>query len=338
MRRENFIKILPTLFVAAVSIFFLSVGIPAHAASILSPIIPVNQCNCQALNSAPDWGCVLQTLQTAMNDIVAFATIIITIYIAWAGIAFMMSPTSAEGRTQARQRVVNAVIGLLIVLGSWLLIDSLMKVIYNQGATGAGVAQLGPWNTLLSDTNPADQCIKVVTNIPPLPYLGILNPGLAVTTANGGVAPPVQTFGSSTAPAGACGSTTHLNCAAAVAWLQNNVHTTNQYTGACLAFVQNALHAGGLSLQCGAPPGHHGYAGYCNLPLQHLGFTSLDASDPSPQPADILIIQDSGGKKIGHATMWTGSAWVSDTIQLSGESPPGNPYGSAGYNPQYWRP
>ena len=143
----------------------------AHAQSTLQPIINLSGGSCTCPGSAPDWGCVLQIAQTAMNDIVAFASIIITIYIAWAGIAFMTSSTSAEGRTKARNRVVNAVLGLVIVLAAWLLIDSLMKVIYNSGASAIGVAALGPWNSILSDADPSDQCIKTVTTIPTLPGL-----------------------------------------------------------------------------------------------------------------------------------------------------------------------
>ncbi len=77
----------------------------AHAASVLQPIINLSGGSCTCVGSAPDWGCVLQTIQVAMNDLVAFATIIITLYIAWAGFAFIASPTSAEGRSKARQRI-----------------------------------------------------------------------------------------------------------------------------------------------------------------------------------------------------------------------------------------
>ncbi|MDR3548883.1 MAG: hypothetical protein P4M11_11585, partial [Candidatus Pacebacteria bacterium] len=44
----------------------------AHAASTLTPIIPTTgACTCSG--SAPDWGCVLATVQIVMNDLVAFA-------------------------------------------------------------------------------------------------------------------------------------------------------------------------------------------------------------------------------------------------------------------------
>ncbi len=207
-----------------------------------------------------------------------------------------------------------------------------MKVVYNSSASGTGVASLGPWNSILSDTG--DQCIKQVLNSPALPGLTSASNaggGAAISTGNA----PVNI--STSSPSGSCGANTHLNCTAAVNWLQSNV-TTTQDQGICLTDIQRALSAGGVTLQCGAPPGHSGYAGYCDSSLQALNFTALGSSDPSPQPGDILVIQHSTGTKIGHITMWTGSAWVSDFVQSNGESPPGNPYGSDGYDPQYWRP
>nr|MBA3789173.1 hypothetical protein [Patescibacteria group bacterium] len=118
-------------------LFLLPLASYAAVPTSFTPIIPALQCP----NSAPDWGSVLSVIQTGINDIVLFASVIITIFIAWAGIAFMMSPVNPEARRKARARLFNAVIGLVIVLVAWLLIDSLMKVIYNSGSS------FGPWNS-----------------------------------------------------------------------------------------------------------------------------------------------------------------------------------------------
>jgi len=294
--------------------------------TFFGPIVPA-ACNCYNITgpggSVPEsgaaWGCVLQVLQNLMNFGVSIGAFIIVIFIAWAGVAYLMSPINAEGRQKAKERLLNAVLGLFIMLAAWLFIDSIMKVIYNSNA-------YGPWNAILADNNAADNCIAP-TQATPLP-----NP-TSPANASGGTPPAAAT----TTPSGTCGANTHLNCPAAVAYLQSNVQTTQDQSD-CLHVIRQALSAGGVSLSCGAPPGHSEWAGYCNSSLQALGFTALGSSDPNPQPADILVIQHSTGSMIGHITMWTGSAWVSDFIQSNGESPPGNPYGSSGYNPQYWRP
>lgn len=124
-----------------------------HAAStsFFGPIIPTSgQCVCAG--SAPDWGCVLQLIQNVMNFIVTLATVGITIFIALAGFSYMSSGGNPEKRTQANKQIMNAVIGLLIVLCAYLLVDSLMKVLYNQNSG------FGPWNSILVG-NGNDYCI-----------------------------------------------------------------------------------------------------------------------------------------------------------------------------------
>jgi hypothetical protein len=302
----------------------------AHAATSVTSsgfqIFPA-ACNCTHLvnpaggfyDSAPAWGCVLQAFQNILTFFVAFATLVITIFIAWAGFTYMTSGGAPEKRQLANQRILNAVIGLAIVLCAYLIVDSIMKVIYNPSN-----ANFGPWNSILAEgSNVGTNCLAL--HNPPNALPSTSNPAVSTPTA--------PTTPTSAAGSGASG----LNTSAAVAWLQANV-TTTQSSGICLTDIQRALNAGGLSLQCGAPPGHSGYAGYCNSSLQALNFTALGGSDSNPQPGDILVIQHSTGTQIGHITMYTGSAWVSDFVQSNGESPPGNPYGSAGYSPQYWRP
>jgi hypothetical protein len=327
-----------TTFFFSASALFLCIVEPVIAHAALSPSFgPIisTACNCDPVggitangvtvaSSAPAWGCILATFQNAINFLVAFSAVIITIFIAWAGVTYMTSGGSPEKRSTANRRIMNAVIGLVITLCAWLLIDSLMKVIYNPNAG------FGPWNSILAGNGAAD-CLVPVKNAPQLPG------GAAATNPNTAPTPPAQQSTVPATPPAACGSVTHLNCSAAVSWLTSNV-TTTQDQGICLTDIQRALSAGGVTLQCGAPPGHSGYAGYCNSSLQALGFTALGATDPSPLPGDIIVIQHSTGTMIGHIAMWTGSAWVSDFVQSSSESPPGNPYGSAGYNPQYWRP
>ena len=308
----------------------------AHAASwsFFGPVIS-SACNCNfpvsgngitTPTSAPAWGCILSTLQNLLSLAVSLATVIIVLFIMLAGFTYMTSGGNPEKRQLANKRIMNAVLGLLITLGAYLLVDSVMKVIYDP----SNLKDFGPWNAILANTTgTAADCLAPV-NPPPIA-------GLSNANANGGTGgPPANTTPAVTTP-GASGSS-GLNISAAVNYLNSNVHQGPPGTGNCLHVVALALSAGGVNLQCGAPPGHSGYAGYCNSSLSALNFSPLGSSDSSPQPGDLLVIQNSGGSQIGHITMWTGSAWVSDFIQPSFESPGGNPYGSAGYNPQYWRP
>jgi hypothetical protein len=321
MRRSSF------LFVVFLTAFtFMPLISHAASATFFGPIIPT-ACNCANVTgpggtvpeSGAAWGCVLQVLQNLMNFAVSLGAIIITLYIVWAGVAYVLSPINAEGRQKAKSRLLNAVLGLFVMLAAWLFIDSIMKVIYNSNA-------YGPWNSILNPNGAAD-CIA--------PTIFTPSANIANNNSNGG--PPVAAA-SSTAPSGTCGSTTHLDCAAAVSYI--DAHAGSSSNGACLASVQLALEAGGLSmLRCPATNGSSSnWAGQCNGPLGADGFTSLGSSDGSPQAGDIGVFQHTAGNMIGHIAMYDGTNWVSDFVQSSSESPPGNPYRSGFGGANYWRP
>ena len=165
----------------------------AHAAtSVLSPDFHIisDACNCANPGSAPGWGCVLATIQNAMDFLIGFATIIITVFIALAGFTYMTSGGSAEKRSLANKRMLNAAIGLMIALSAWLIVDSIMKVLYNPNSF------FGPWNSILGSA-PDSDCLAIralPTSLPAL--LGSTNnasggslsgtpSGSAVTPANG---------------------------------------------------------------------------------------------------------------------------------------------------------
>jgi hypothetical protein len=191
------------------------------------------QCTCTGLAgsgstypSAPDFGCVLQVIDNLMSAVVAFSTLIITIFIARAGFMFMTSPNSEEAKVKARNSLVNAVIGILIVLAAYLLIDSILKVIYNSDASfqnGSGqAAELGPWNALLSPSG-AQNCL--VQQKPP----GITTAvgQLANTTANAGGGSTIPNTGS-----GACSASAVQSAAASGGVTMSN---TEAATIACIA-------------------------------------------------------------------------------------------------------
>lgn len=157
------------------------------------PILP-DACNCahqvtangvSVASSAPAWGCVLQIIQNLQNMFLSLAVLLITFYIAYAGITYLMSPTNEEKRTQARQRIVNAVIGIVIVLCAWLLVDSIMKVLYD--GSGQNKTGFGPWNSILSSSDASMDCLAPSPNAD-LPGI-ITTPGQPSSNAGGGTAP-----------------------------------------------------------------------------------------------------------------------------------------------------
>lgn len=134
----------------------------AGNATFFGPIIPP-ACHCDTAQlgyaSAPDWGCVLQVIQNAMNFAISLGFIIFVLVLAYAGVLFIANPANPSARETGKTVIVNALVGLLVALCSWLLVDFVMKTLYHPEASGTGVAQLGPWNAILGG-NEGDYCIK----------------------------------------------------------------------------------------------------------------------------------------------------------------------------------
>ena len=145
---------------------------PVHAASasFLGPIVPP-ACNCenqpnpggQPIATAPGLGCTFTVAQNIINFFISFACAVAALAFAYAGFLWILNPTNPEMRAQGRTMLLNIAIGLTIVLSAWLIIDFIMKKIYNENApVGAGGAPLGPWNSILANDS-AHACIAVTT-------------------------------------------------------------------------------------------------------------------------------------------------------------------------------
>lgn len=147
--------LLPVLVLGG--IFLTPFTASAATANFFGPIIS-EECRCDAENnggveSAPDWGCVLQTIQNIINVGISLGIIFATLVIAYAGILFIVSPLHAHNREMARTIMLNAVIGLAIALSAWLIVDFVMKTVYNENS------EFGPWNTIISASG--SRCLLV---------------------------------------------------------------------------------------------------------------------------------------------------------------------------------
>lgn len=180
----------------------------AATVNFFGPIIPDGtngqpDCNCDAVvgpdgsmyPSAPDWGCVLQTVQNAIAVGVSFVVVIITLSIAYAGIMIMANPNNPGQREQGRSLVMNAIIGLVIVLTAWLMVDFVMKAFYNPSAAAPYIkGDNFAWNAIISDDSGGKYCFSPTATPKPTSTGdggGALNPVPA--GAGGGTTPPSST-------------------------------------------------------------------------------------------------------------------------------------------------
>ncbi len=149
---------------AFLSLLLLAMPQYSFAASnptFLGPIVP-QECHCNdqpnpngggTISTAPDFGCVMQTVQNVINFAVTVAIILFTIYLLIAGLSFLTSGGSPESISKARTRLTNVIIGLAVLLLSWLIVDYVMKTVYDEGS-------FGPWNSIISGkADQSDRCI-----------------------------------------------------------------------------------------------------------------------------------------------------------------------------------
>ena len=165
--------------------FFFVFGIlPVQAANLplLDPNFSIVPTECQACPCGA--GGLLQLIQNLMNASISLGVIVITLVIAYAGFLFIMSPTNPENRSKARGMIANALIGFIIVLSAWVIVDFIMKILYNDKGT------FGPWNKILAVDNPT-LCIAVqeasqISGLPGIFSLPINSVGIGGGASSGG--------------------------------------------------------------------------------------------------------------------------------------------------------
>lgn len=156
--------------------------LPFVAEAQFGPIIP------EACRACPcGFGGVLAIIQNVVNFIIGLSIIFATIIIVWAGGLYILSATNPESRSTANKMLINAAIGLVIVLSAWLIVDFVMKALYNNES------EFGPWNSILAGDGEEGSCIVASTTTPPSLFDGNLFtvPGGGTPGTGGGSCTPI---------------------------------------------------------------------------------------------------------------------------------------------------
>jgi hypothetical protein len=160
----------------------------ANAAAIpfFGPIIPQegNQAVCAA-----GWGMLI----VVINNIIAFSITIAIVFvapimIAYAGFLFVVNPVNASGKETAKKVLLNTIVGIVIALAGWMIVDALMVVLYNPSAR-SGTTTLGAWSQLITSGG-LGPCIdlrgSVAPAVAPPPAVGVV-PTVTVSISSGAV-------------------------------------------------------------------------------------------------------------------------------------------------------
>ena len=97
---------------------------------------------------------VMGVVQNLVNVGISVGILLFVIILAWAGFLFIASATNPESRSKAKSMLINAAIGLMIILSAWLMVDFIMKALYSGPDGNAG--EFGPWNSILTG---GDMCV-----------------------------------------------------------------------------------------------------------------------------------------------------------------------------------
>lgn len=132
----------------------LALPLAAHAGGIpfFGPIVPseVNRC-------AAGWGAVI----TVINNIIRFLLTLVIVFIAplmlaYSGFLFVVNPVNSGGIAKAKSILLNTIIGIVIALAGWMIVDAIMAVLYHPTDPSlAGKA----WSQLITSGG-QDFCLK----------------------------------------------------------------------------------------------------------------------------------------------------------------------------------
>jgi len=145
-------SIISFIFVAGL----FAIPIAAHAAiPFLGPIIPEAYNRCAA-----GFGLFM----IVINNIISFLITIVIVFvapimIAYSGFLFVTNPVNASGKEDAKRILTNTVVGIVIALAGWMIVNAIMAVLYNPDAK-SGQTTLGVWSSLIR-TQGADICLPL---------------------------------------------------------------------------------------------------------------------------------------------------------------------------------
>lgn len=93
-------------------------------------------------------------LMMVVNNIIAFLITIVIVFvapvmIAYAGFLYVANPTNPGYIGRAHEILRNTIIGIVIALSGWMIVDAIMAIIYNPGAK-SGTTRLEVWSELIT--------------------------------------------------------------------------------------------------------------------------------------------------------------------------------------------
>lgn len=111
----------------------------AHASiPFFGPIVPNATC-------PAGWGMIITVINNVIEFLLTLAIVFVApLSIAYAGFLFVVNPVNAGGKEQAKKILTNTIVGIVIALAGWMIVDAVMAVLYNPGNV------LGTWSSIIN--------------------------------------------------------------------------------------------------------------------------------------------------------------------------------------------
>lgn len=283
------------LFVLA---FIVSIAIPtfAHAAiPFFGPIIPqtANQAVCAA-----SWGMLIDVINNIISLLITLAIVFVApLMIAYAGFLFVVNPVNASGKEQAKKILTNTIVGIVLALAGWMIVDALMAVLYNPDTLN-GQTKLGVWSSLITSGG-VPPCIPLAGSLNQV-VPGVLPPDVVVVPGGGDeqairarLRAAGVTINNNPCPVGSNGS----GCTNVAGMKPDTVQQIINIANACGGRV--GFNTCGLVITGGTEPGH------ANGPYSHPNGYKVDIR-PNNQLNAYIQRFTSVGSRVGDRA---GPAW-----------------------------
>ena len=260
----------------------------AHAAiPYFGPIIPDIASQYGDMQTCPlGWGALIDVINNLISFGITLAIVgVAPLMIAYSGFLMVIEPASPGGRNKAKTILTNTIVGIVIALASWLIVDAVMAALTQNGQPfGTNWSQLvnsGGLDPCLNESKAFQQSATAGPTATALPA--------GVTVTPGQYSPSMA-----------------ANYA--------DAHALSGSSGQCALYVRKALAAGGLtSFDSTHPVDAKDYGPY----LGSAGFSEVSTGGYTPQEGDVAVFQPYAGdpNNAGHIQIYDGSHWVSDFVQ-----------------------
>lgn len=142
-----------------IGVSFVAPTVTHASIPFLGPIIPQGQATC-----AGAWGLFILVVNNIIEFLITLVIAFIApIMIAYSGFLFVVNPVNAGGKDKAKGILTNTVVGIVIALSAWLIVDAVMAVLYSPPSDTRGT--WGKWTDLISG-NSASFCMTQKGSLP----------------------------------------------------------------------------------------------------------------------------------------------------------------------------